>query len=376
MKRERGVSLITIIIIIALLFIASLTTIPFLFKTKEARLKEETKKELNALYEAIIGDGKLHFGYHGDLGVIPPQLKDLIVKGSQLDYSTGIGPGGSEQYVGWKGPYYHPKRWDGTNILDPYGNPYVNDIDTVSNSWQIRSMGPNGQDDGGAGDDITVRAPISIETYGGYAYIPSAIKFSFNVGHFTGAQDSDRPAYFRIYLPLYDSTIYRDFISNDGIVSHVPMGQRFVLPALYEKNYTASGEVCAFFYSSEYGTNGGKIISFPFPGEGIFAVNWPSYMDTLTDMGSYCRRIWFSNVVYIMVKSSLTWRYPDCGALQNGVLLKVTGEDQSFQDLTFDAGSGYFSTTIIYYFWFPPPYYYIVTSNSGATINITINNCF
>jgi len=379
MGREKGISLITVILIIALIFISALVTVPFLFKIKEAYLKKKTESELRELYRAVIGDGRNYFGYHGDLGVIPPQLRDLVEKGNQLDFPAGIGPTGNEQQVGWKGPYYSPKRWDGNNILDPYGHPYVNDIDTNNGTWQIRSMGPDGIDNGGGGDDITVMDPIQIETYGGYAYIPSTVRFSINVGKFTGAQNSSRPGYFRVYLPLYNNATYRDFMSTDGVVSHVPMGQRFVLAALYQRNYTSSGEVCAFFYTSDYGDNGGAIVTFPFEIEGKFAVNWPFFMDTLTDLGSYCVR-WGSRYrIYIYVRSSMTWQYPNCNPISggDGETLKVTGLNQNYEDMNFSNSGGYFYYTFtVRRRDYNPPFTFLITTNSGATLNINMNSCF
>ncbi|MGC9329454.1 MAG: type II secretion system protein GspG [Candidatus Hinthialibacter sp.] len=53
---------------------------------------------------------------------------------------------------GWDGPYVGldlPRR-------DAWGNPYVYDLYTIKGRQHpdVRSMGPNGQDDKGLGDDI------------------------------------------------------------------------------------------------------------------------------------------------------------------------------------------------------------------------------
>ncbi|GEM_PF-2732356 len=373
---KRGVSLLSIVLLIAIIAISSFIAVAFIFFQREASLETQTKTELEAIYKAIIGDGETHFGYHGDLGVIPPQLRDLIVQGNQLSYPTGIGPNGTEQYVGWKGPYYNPPRWDGTNILDPYGNPYINDINTSTNTWQIRSAGPNGVDDGGSGDDIVVKAPITVQFSGGYAYIPSRVKFSFNIGKFTGIQSSVHPAIFRIYLPLYNTTTYMDIISDTGEISGIPVGSRLVLPAFYEKiDYINNGQ-CFFYYFPDYfGTNGTIIVPFPFEKEGTLPVNWPSSTEILMDY-SYCRRTGRNYRVYIYVRSSLTWAYPTCTASQEGIVLKITGEGEEYTPLRFNRTQGYFYERFVYRRWQPPPYTYIVTSNTGASLEINLTSCY
>ena len=90
--------------------------------------------------------------YDGDMGVYPKSGVDNLVKALQED------PGD----VDWGGPYMEFKQdeLEDGNLLDPWGKPYVyvsvNDgaPQHRAHSFDLSSLGPNGTDDGGTGDDI------------------------------------------------------------------------------------------------------------------------------------------------------------------------------------------------------------------------------
>ena len=90
--------------------------------------------------------------YQSDLGAYPPSENGALVKALQDD------PGDAD----WDGPYIEFKRdelKDG-ELLDPWGHPYAyvsvngGSPQHRQRSFDLFSLGPNGVDDSGAGDDI------------------------------------------------------------------------------------------------------------------------------------------------------------------------------------------------------------------------------
>ena len=90
--------------------------------------------------------------YNGDMGVYPPSGNAELVSALHDDPKD----------VDWAGPYAEFKQdelKDG-QVVDPWGNPYVyvsvngGAPQHRTKSFDLYSLGPNGTDDGGAGDDI------------------------------------------------------------------------------------------------------------------------------------------------------------------------------------------------------------------------------
>jgi general secretion pathway protein G len=90
--------------------------------------------------------------YHGDMGDYPPTGNENLVSAIQDDPID----------VDWDGPYMEFKEEelkDG-KLIDPWGTPYVyvsvngGSPEHRERSYDLYSFGPNGQDDGGTGDDI------------------------------------------------------------------------------------------------------------------------------------------------------------------------------------------------------------------------------
>ena len=95
---NRGFTLIELIIVIMIVGIMATVAVRKLGTSLETAKYEHTKKELDALAEAMVGDPNLFakgartdFGYVGDIGALPPNLDALVTN-----------PGG---YATWDGPY-------------------------------------------------------------------------------------------------------------------------------------------------------------------------------------------------------------------------------------------------------------------------------
>ncbi len=96
--KNRGFTLIELIIVIIIVGIMATVAVRKLSTSLDTAKYEHTKKELDALAAAMVGNPNLFaegartdFGYVGDVGALPPNLDVLV-----------INPGG---YTTWDGPY-------------------------------------------------------------------------------------------------------------------------------------------------------------------------------------------------------------------------------------------------------------------------------
>jgi len=351
---SKGQGLITFIIIIAIIIIASFLIVEYIFNPKEAFLKKEAGKEIGELYFAVIGDGEEVFGYHGDMGVLPRQLADLVVQGGQPN--TSEYPAGTGQIIGWKGPYLSPKRWDGANILDPYGNPYVSQITSSDGNyyWQLLSRGKDGVL--GSSDDITTRDPILVSQSGADYYIPSSVYTSISIGRHISVENNR----FVVYYPVYgDGTSYANPVGS-VVISNIPVGKRAVRAYVYMK----LSDSCDYHTYKPYDY---KIVAFPLEHPGKADFRWQGDAEELTD-ASTCYRLWWFWIIEPKVRSSLTWDPPGCTASQNGVTMKLV--TSSTYQLNFNSSTGYFEKKIHFTGQTYPHPPYFVSSNSGKSIYI------
>lgn len=109
---------------------------------------EETFEELQGVSDAI---GQ----YWQDVGSLPPDLDALIAPPDDVE--------------GWMGPYIGEWFVDlaAAGIgptQDAWGNPYIYEI-AATNEANVRSMGINGIDDDGDGDDLTIVADIDANAW-------------------------------------------------------------------------------------------------------------------------------------------------------------------------------------------------------------------
>ncbi len=90
--------------------------------------------------------------YSGDMGQYPAAGNEALVSALQDDPND----------LDWQGPYMEFKQDElkGGQLIDPWGNPYlyvsVNGGSPThrARSYDLYSLGPNGADDQGAGDDL------------------------------------------------------------------------------------------------------------------------------------------------------------------------------------------------------------------------------
>jgi len=144
-KVRRAFTLIELLVVIAILgILISLVTAGAQAARRRGAVTKG-KSMVSALETAISM-------YESDMGEYPPTGIGELVTALQDD------PGD----VDWGGPYMEFKQDDmkGGELADPWGKPYI--YVSVNGgapkhrerSYDLYSLGPNGADDGGAGDDI------------------------------------------------------------------------------------------------------------------------------------------------------------------------------------------------------------------------------
>ncbi len=168
--KEKGIGLIYVILLIAILLLAVSILGPYLFVRETSRQKDvETLEKIKAIRIAILGNPEIiskglrsSFGYVGDMGGLPPLLEYLVLQRSPTPnpfpvswnqtlwsvHSTGIG-------YGWRGPYLddtYSGNWEYHAFVDAWGTKFqygdingTSPIDpaTVIFPVFIRSAGPD-----------------------------------------------------------------------------------------------------------------------------------------------------------------------------------------------------------------------------------------
>lgn len=135
--RRGGFTLIEVIIAIAILSILASMAVPYAAKLIDKSREESTRKEMEELYNTILGDPKVPTGGTvGDMGRLPNSITELNVQGAQPPGSTGL----LGVKFGWFGPYVNTGFDPQGYLNDAWGTPYAYGN---PGAGQIRSAGPD-----------------------------------------------------------------------------------------------------------------------------------------------------------------------------------------------------------------------------------------
>jgi general secretion pathway protein G len=136
-RRTGGFTLIEVIVVIAVISILAAMAVPYAVKIIDQSREEATKKQMEEIHRAIMGDPKVPTaGYLGDMGKLPAALADLNTQGAQPAVSYGM----QGVKYGWSGPYVNVGFSAGANLVDGWG---MNLGYNNPGAGQIRSAGPD-----------------------------------------------------------------------------------------------------------------------------------------------------------------------------------------------------------------------------------------
>ena len=130
---QGGFTLIELVIIIVVLGILAAVAVPKFASIMEGSKAATTRKELQTLKEAVVGNPQIvssgvviDRGFIGDVGFVPSQLIDLVVKPGSVSVYDRL------TRLGWNGPYvdgdgndYLTDAWGGAYSYDPSGRKIV-----------------------------------------------------------------------------------------------------------------------------------------------------------------------------------------------------------------------------------------------------------
>jgi len=141
-----GFTLIEVIVVIAVISILAAMAVPYAVKIIDQSREEATKKEMEDLHNAVIGDPKIPTGgFVADVGRLPANITELNLRTAGPLPNPPQGPPGGGLLgvkVGWYGPYvnagFDPQGY--TN--DAWGTAYRYGV-APDLAGQIRSAGPD-----------------------------------------------------------------------------------------------------------------------------------------------------------------------------------------------------------------------------------------
>jgi prepilin-type N-terminal cleavage/methylation domain-containing protein len=148
-QRSDGFTLIEIILVVSIISILAGALAPLVVRQMARERLDDTSERMVRLIEGIAGEpARARFGYVGDMGGLPTNLQDLVVQGTQPDFTqTSYGFG-----IGWNGPYVSELGPLGDITRDAWGTAFG----YSSTQAQVTSAG--GDHALGTGDDLAYPA--------------------------------------------------------------------------------------------------------------------------------------------------------------------------------------------------------------------------
>jgi prepilin-type N-terminal cleavage/methylation domain-containing protein len=119
-RRDSGFTLIELLVVLLIIGILSTVALRTIDATRDRALFDQTSRELGELVQAISGNPDLtydgrrtDFGFYGDMGKLPDELRDLVHNPSPGD-------------TNWRGPYIRSTLGGDSlgYLYDGWGNPY------------------------------------------------------------------------------------------------------------------------------------------------------------------------------------------------------------------------------------------------------------
>jgi len=157
--RSSGFSLIEVIVVIAVISILASMAVPYAVQVIDQSRTDATRKEMEAIQKAILGDPALGTaGFVGDMGRLPQAPAYLGQLNTQLPGQPNRSTGSLGVQMGWWGPYINT-GFDAQGYLnDAWGTPYLY---PSPGAGQLTSYGPD-RNPGGGDDIVYPPSPVDV----------------------------------------------------------------------------------------------------------------------------------------------------------------------------------------------------------------------
>lgn len=202
MNNRKGFTLIEVVVILTVLAILAAIAVPIALRILQVTAEDATRHEMANLKNAMIGDPRKiqssfrsDFGFLGDMGRLPANLDELLVRGSLPAFAF---ESSKQAGAGWKGPYITgAAAGEAAEAFktDQWGHNYIYSDEDFTNAdgqladGKIASAGPDGTFD--TADDIvieilknettaTVRGKVKDTAGAGLAAVPVEFYFPVN----------------------------------------------------------------------------------------------------------------------------------------------------------------------------------------------------
>ncbi len=141
-KGASGFTLVEVVVVIAVISILASMAVPFASKLIDSAREDRVRREMQAIYNAILGDPTAQkTGFVGEMGRLPTSLNQIVVRQPQgLPNQAGPTTGQLNIRYGWNGPYINSMLDPNGAFSDPWGTPYVI-VPTGTTGFRIQCYG-------------------------------------------------------------------------------------------------------------------------------------------------------------------------------------------------------------------------------------------
>lgn len=146
-SNPRGIVALEAMVVIVIILAAVTVAVPVFLQVQDVNRQNISYQKLIKLKKAIVGDGtrlvekkRPSFGFTGDLGALPNDLQELLVRNTVIPRPVYQQYPGTNMFFGWRGPYLNHE----SDLLDAWGDAIeyntINEIDPANGRLRIREL--------------------------------------------------------------------------------------------------------------------------------------------------------------------------------------------------------------------------------------------